>query len=161
MIELDNLVYKLSELLRAKHLKISTAESCTGGMIACLLTELPGSSDWFERGFVTYSNLAKQEMLAVNPELIKSYGAVSQEVAEAMALGALTHSAADLSLSVTGIAGPTGGSSQKPVGTVWIAWAGTNFLRSEACYFPNVSRQTVRKLTCIKALEGAIAFVNS
>jgi nicotinamide-nucleotide amidase len=161
MIELDNLVCKLSEILRAKHLKISTAESCTGGIVAYLLTELPGSSEWFERGFVTYSNLAKQEMLGVNLQLIQSYGVVSQEVAEAMALGALTHSAADLSLAVTGIAGPTGGTSQKPVGTVWLAWARANFLRSEACYFPKVSRQTVRQLTCIKALEGAIAFVNS
>ncbi len=161
MNELIDLVYKLSDCLRAKGLKISCAESCTGGMISSLLTELPGSSAWFERGFVTYSNLAKQEMLAVSPELIKSYGAVSKQVAEAMALGALSHSAADFSLAVTGIAGPSGGSEQKPVGTLWIAWAGAHLtVQSLACSFPDVSREIFRTKACKAALEGAISFIN-
>jgi nicotinamide-nucleotide amidase len=158
MIELTELVQKLTDNLRAKHLKIACAESCTGGMIACLLTDLPGSSEWFERGFVTYSNLAKQEMLAVSPELIKTYGAVSKQVAEAMALGALSHSAADISIAVTGIAGPSGGSAKKPVGTLWIAWAMTNFaVQSLHCYFPDVSRKIFRQLACEAALEGAVS----
>lgn len=160
MIELFGLVEKLTNLLRVKQLQISCAESCTGGLIAGLLTELPGSSEWFDRGFVTYSNLAKQEMLGVTPELIKSYGAVSQQVAEAMALGALTNSSAQFSLSVTGIAGPSGGSTQKPVGTVWLAFAMTNLpVHSLHCYFPDVSREIVRKLACKAALEGAISYL--
>lgn len=158
MIELTELVHQLTDILRAKHLKITCAESCTGGMIACLLTDLPGSSEWFERGFVTYSNLAKQEMLAVSPELIKAYGAVSQQVAEAMALGALSHSIADSSIAVTGIAGPSGGTAKKPVGTLWLAWAMTNLpVQSLACYFPDVSREIFRQLACKAALEGAIS----
>ncbi|MBA3537754.1 MAG: CinA family protein [Tatlockia sp.] len=158
MIELTEVVHKLTDTLRTQHLKITCAESCTGGMISSLLTELPGSSEWFERGFVTYSNLAKQEMLAVSPELIKSYGAVSRQVAEAMALGALLHSAADISIAVTGIAGPSGGSAKKPVGTLWIAWAMKNqSVHSLDFYFPDVSRDNFRQLACQAALEGAIA----
>ncbi|MBA2651890.1 MAG: CinA family protein [Tatlockia sp.] len=161
MIELTDLVRTLTENLSAKHLKITTAESCTGGLIAYLLTELPGSSAWFDRGFVTYSNLAKQEMLGINLKLLKKHGAVSREVAEAMAQGALAHSAADIALAVTGIAGPDGGSRQKPVGTVWIAWAGTNFpVRSVDFYFPDTSRQQVRQQACAKALEGAISIIS-
>jgi nicotinamide-nucleotide amidase len=102
----------------ARKLKIATAESCTGGLIAGALTEIAGSSNVFERGFVTYSNEAKQDLLGVPAELIAAHGAVSAEVAEAMALGALAHSRAELALSVTGIAGPDGGSAEKPVGLV-------------------------------------------
>jgi nicotinamide-nucleotide amidase len=161
MIDLDELVHKLTDNLRARHLKITSAESCTGGMVACLLTELPGSSVWFERGFVTYSNLAKQQMLAVKPELIKSYGAVSKKIAEEMALGALAHSAALISLAVTGIAGPSGGSIKKPVGTVWFAWAMANLpVQSQHCYFPDVSRDVFRQLACGNALAGAISLIN-
>lgn len=160
MDELNKLVQRLADDLRARHLKITTAESCTGGLIAGLLTDLPGSSVWFERGFVTYSNLAKQEMLGVKPELIQSQGAVSKDVAEAMALGALVHSAATISLAVTGIAGPDGGSVEKPVGTVWFAWAMTGLpVQSLHCHFQGVSRQEVRRLACRRALEGAIAYL--
>ncbi|MBA2711452.1 MAG: CinA family protein [Tatlockia sp.] len=162
MSALIDIVYKLSNRLLARDLKISCAESCTGGMISCLLTELPGSSAWFERGFVTYSNLAKQEMLAVPHKLITSFGAVSKEVAEAMALGALNHSAADVSIAVTGIAGPSGGSEQKPVGTLWIAWAGPHLsVQSLACFFPDVSREIFRIKACKAALEGAISFIDA
>ena len=160
MIDLVGLVHQLADRLLAKQLKITAAESCTGGMIASLLTELPGSSVWFERGFVTYSNLAKQEMLGIKPELIQTYGAVSKEVVTAMALGALTHSAADISIAVTGIAGPGGGSVEKPVGTVWFAWAMNSLpVQSSGHSFPQVSRQKIRQLACATALEGAIALL--
>jgi nicotinamide-nucleotide amidase len=161
MNELDELVYRLADELQARGFKIATAESCTGGLVASLLTELPGSSNWFERGFVTYSNLAKQEMLGINPKLIQSHGAVSKEVAAAMALGALTHSPANISLAVTGIAGPDGGSVEKPVGTVWFAWAMHDLpVQSLHCYFQDAARQEVRSLSCNHALQGAIDFLN-
>jgi nicotinamide-nucleotide amidase len=119
----DPLVTTLGEALRARGLRLATAESCTGGMIAAACTTIAGSSDWFERGFVTYSNAAKTEMLGVDAALIAAHGAVSAEVARAMAEGALTHSHADLAVAVTGVAGPGGGSKDKPVGTVWLALA--------------------------------------
>ena len=116
-------VLALAQALRAAGLKLATAESCTGGLIAAACTAIAGSSDWFERGFVTYSNQAKTEMLGVPAALIAAHGAVSAEVAQAMAEGALAHSKADLAVAVTGIAGPGGATPGKPVGTVWIAVA--------------------------------------
>lgn len=113
----------LAYALQEKKASMATAESCTGGLIAASCTDLSGSSAWFERGFVSYSNDAKTEMLAVPSSLILQHGAVSEAVAKAMALGALAHSRAQFSVAVTGIAGPTGGSEAKPVGTVWLAWA--------------------------------------
>jgi nicotinamide-nucleotide amidase len=114
---------RLLSVAREKKLKLATAESCTGGLIAAALTEIPGSSDVFERGFVTYSNEAKTDLLGVAKELIARHGAVSEQAAEAMALGALENSRAHLALSVTGIAGPGGGSPEKPVGAVFFALA--------------------------------------
>jgi nicotinamide-nucleotide amidase len=116
--EMISLARRALEACRERGLKITLAESCTGGLIAAALTEIPGSSDVVERGFVTYSNEAKQEMLGVPGDLIAAHGAVSSQVGEAMALGALDHSRAQIALSVTGIAGPGGGSAQKPVGLV-------------------------------------------
>ena len=113
----------LGAALTARGEMLATAESCTGGMIAAACTDRAGSSDWFERGFVTYSNAAKTQMLGVDPALIATHGAVSAEVAAAMATGALARSAADWSVAVTGIAGPGGATPGKPVGTVWIAMA--------------------------------------
>lgn len=124
--DFNSLVAEAAALLdacRAKGLKLATAESCTGGLIAAILTEVPGSSDVFERGFVTYSNEAKTEMLGVPAELIARHGAVSEEVARAMVLGALAHSPADIAVAVTGVAGPGGGSAEKPVGLVHLAAA--------------------------------------
>jgi nicotinamide-nucleotide amidase len=118
---------ELARICSENAIKIVTAESCTGGGIAYELTTLPGSSQWFERGFVPYSHLAKIEMLGVQERSIEEYGAVSQEVAIQMAEGAIRFSSASVSLSVTGIAGPEGGSEQKPVGTCWFAWSGTRF----------------------------------
>ncbi len=117
----DAPVRALAEALTAQGLKMAAAESCTGGLLAAACTSLAGSSVWFERGFVTYSNEAKSEMLGVPPELIAQHGAVSAEVARAMAVGALRHSRADLVAAITGVAGPGGGSPDKPVGTVWLA----------------------------------------
>jgi len=119
--DFDALVGEAEELLaacRAKGLRLTTAESCTGGLIAAILTEVAGSSDVFERGVVTYSNAAKTELLGVRTELIETHGAVSEQVVRAMAAGALAHSRADVAVSVTGVAGPGGGSVEKPVGLV-------------------------------------------
>ena len=123
MTQFEPAVLMLADALRARGAKLATAESCTGGLIAAACTAVAGSSDWFERGFVTYSNEAKTESLGVPAELIAAHGAVSAEVARAMAEGALQHSRAGLAVAVTGIAGPTGGSPSKPVGTVWMAVA--------------------------------------
>ena len=119
------LVEQLAELLIKHQKQLSVAESCTGGWVAKELTDLSGSSAWFERGFVTYSNQAKHEMLGVAESTLTTYGAVSEETVTAMAIGALNNSHADCSLSVSGIAGPTGGSAEKPVGLVWFSWAVT------------------------------------
>lgn len=113
---------ELAEQLQQRGWMLATAESCTGGLIAAACTDLPGSSAWFDRGFVTYSNAAKTEMLGVPAELIAQCGAVSEEVVRAMAQGAHQHSNAIVSLAVSGVAGPSGGTIEKPVGTVWIAW---------------------------------------
>jgi nicotinamide-nucleotide amidase len=120
------LAKQVGEILEAKKLMLVTAESCTGGQVAQTVTSVSGSACWFERGFVTYSNEAKQEMLGVKPATIETYGAVSEETAREMAEGALLHSHAQISLAITGIAGPTGGSKEKPVGTVCFAWTGQN-----------------------------------
>jgi nicotinamide-nucleotide amidase len=142
------------EALRARHLKLATAESCTGGLVAAAITDIAGSSDVFDRGFVTYSNEAKTEMLGVPSDLIAKHGAVSREVAEAMALGALAHSRADIAISVTGIAGPLGGSSEKPVGLVHFACARRGQLVAAIMKeFPASSREAVRTAARDRALE--------
>lgn len=117
------LTERLAETMLLNRYKLVTAESCTGGGIAQIVTSLAGSSHWFERGFVTYSNESKQELLQVSPDTLTRFGAVSEECAAAMALGALNNSHADIAVSVTGIAGPDGGSADKPVGTVCFAWS--------------------------------------
>jgi nicotinamide-nucleotide amidase len=138
---------------REKKLMVATAESCTGGLIAGALTEIAGSSDVVERGFVTYSNCAKSELLGVPETLIATHGAVSAEVARAMAEGALAHAPVDLAVAVTGIAGPGGGSAEKPVGLVHFAVArrGTP-VRNDYCVFPG-DRHDVRQATVLRALE--------
>ncbi len=146
---LDRDVAALGDALRARGWKLAAAESCTGGLIAAACTAPAGASDWFERGFVTYSNAAKCELLGVPVALIAAHGAVSAEVACAMASGALAHSRADLAVAVTGIAGPTGGVPGKPVGTVWLALARPGEpARAERLQLPGdrtaVRAQTVR-----------------
>jgi nicotinamide-nucleotide amidase len=126
------LAAQLASLLQAQGRMLATAESCTGGMISAACTDLAGSSNWFERGFVTYSNEAKTELLGVDAALIAKHGAVSEEVARAMASGAIGRSRAQVSVAVTGVAGPTGGSAAKPVGTVWFGFALPGRLVSES-----------------------------
>ena len=148
----------LLALLRAKGLKVATAESCTGGLIAGLLTEIPGSSDVVERGFVTYSNEAKAQMLGIDPELIVKYGAVSEQVARAMATGAVSNSHADISVAVTGVAGPGGGSLVKPVGLVHFGAnrRGGGVIHHEA-RFGEMSRHAIR----IGSVRQALAMIRS
>lgn len=130
---------------------LATAESCTGGLIAAACTDLAGSSTWFERGFVSYSNAAKTELLGVDAQLIQQYGAVSEPVARAMAQGALTHSHAQVSLAVTGVAGPSGGTAEKPVGTVWFGWALGDRIITDMQHFSG-DRAAVRQATVQHAL---------
>ncbi len=144
---------KLLAAARAKGLKIATAESCTGGLIAGLLTEIAGSSDVFERGFVTYSNEAKEELLGVGHELLAQHGAVSAEVARAMVLGALKHAHADLAVAVTGVAGPTGGTEEKPVGLVHLAAVCGERIIARECRFGEIGRREVRIASVEVALE--------
>jgi len=138
---------------RAKGIKIVTAESCTGGLVAGLLTEIPGSSDVVERGFVTYSNLAKEEMLGVSHDLLLAHGAVSAEVARAMATGALKQARADLAVSVTGIAGPGGGTDDKPVGLVHFAAARGDRVIHRECRFGPIGRDHIRLEAVTTALQ--------
>lgn len=145
----------LAAALLARGWRLATAESCTGGLIAAACTELSGSSNWFDRGFVTYSNEAKSEMLGVDPALIAQHGAVSEVVARAMAFGAVRHSRAQVSVAVTGIAGPTGGTPQKPVGTVWFGFQVDGQLSSEACRFDG-DRAAVREATVRHALRRLV-----
>jgi len=145
-------VSELSARLLDKGWMLATAESCTGGMIAAACTDLSGSSNWFERGFVTYSNEAKTEMLGVDPALIEANGAVSEVVARAMAFGAVRHSRAKVSVAVTGVAGPTGGSREKPVGTVWFGFMVDGVLSSETKRFDG-DRAAVRQATVQYAFE--------
>jgi nicotinamide-nucleotide amidase len=144
---------------RAKNIRIVAAESCTGGLIAGLLTEIPGSSDVIERGFVTYSNEAKEESLGVPAALLRKYGAVSDQVARAMADGALRHARAQLAIAVTGIAGPGGGSAEKPVGLVYIAVANNSGIAAHEYRFGDIGRGQVRLATvreAIKLLRAAL-----
>jgi nicotinamide-nucleotide amidase len=136
----------LADLLQIRKLKLVTAESCTGGLIAAACTDLAGSSAWFERGFVTYSNDAKTELLGVEERLLRRAGAVCEGVARAMVLGALAHSHAQVAVAVTGVAGPTGGSPAKPVGTVWFGFAVPGQLITEKCHFAG-DRAAVRAAT--------------
>ena len=139
---------------------IGTAESCTGGLIAKALTDRAGSSDWFDRGFVTYSNAAKIEMLGVPSATIESRGAVSEAVARAMATGALKYSEADYAIAVTGVAGPGGGSAEKPVGTVWIAVASETTREARLHQFDG-DRAAVREATLLAALEAVSNLIDN
>jgi nicotinamide-nucleotide amidase len=149
----NDAIARLAAALPAAGQMMATAESCTGGWIAKLCTDRAGSSAWFERGLVTYSNRAKSELLGVPAALIETHGAVSEAVARAMAEGARERSAVAHAVAVTGIAGPDGGSQDKPVGTVWFAWAGPGGVDSECHVFPG-DREAVRQATCAVALRG-------
>lgn len=157
--DLQYLAAAVLDHLRASGVMVATAESCTGGLIAGALTEIPGSSDVVDRGFITYTNEAKQDMVGVDPALIADHGAVSEEVARAMAEGALSRSKAGVSVAVTGVAGP-GASERKPAGLVFVAWAATNSAtRVEECRFDG-DRGAVRRATVIRALKGLLQEVS-
>lgn len=153
------LAEQLAALLRAQGRMLATAESCTGGMISAACTDLAGSSNWFERGFVTYSNEAKTELLGVDAALIARHGAVSEEVARAMASGAVSRSRAQVAVAVTGVAGPTGGSAAKPVGTVWFGFALPGRLVSEVRRFDG-DRAAVRGATVRHALQRLLELLH-
>ena len=161
MISTPELCQALAHHLRERGLMLSTAESCTGGLIAAACTDLAGSSDWFERGFVTYSNHAKTEQLSVPAELIRAQGAVSEPVVRAMAQGALTHSRAQMSIAVTGIAGPAGGSAEKPVGTVWLGWALLEGQVVSECQHFEGDRAEVRAATVRYALQRLLTLLQT
>ena len=153
MKQFEPAVLALGDVLRMHGLTLVTAESCTGGLIASACTAVAGSSDWFERGFVTYSNEAKSELLGVDAKQIAEFGAVSAEVARAMADGALGRSPANLAVAVTGIAGPGGATPGKPVGTVWLAVARRGLPASAECLQLDGDRAAVREQTVHRALE--------
>ena len=135
---------------------LATAESCSGGGLGFWVTSVEASSDWFDRGFITYSDAAKIELLGVNPVTLETYGAVSEETVREMAEGALKKSYADTSIAITGIAGPSGGTAEKPVGTVWIAWARRGANTKVSCECFSGDRQRVREQTIEKALRGLL-----
>ena len=150
-----SLVQQLATELLARGWKLVTAESCTGGMIAAACTDLAGSSEWFERGLVTYSNVAKAELLGVDAALLERHGAVSDAVVRAMARGAVGHARADVSIAVTGVAGPGGGSPQKPVGTVWLGWSVQGKVSSRLCHCAG-DRAAIRRETVVLAIRGLL-----
>ncbi|MEY2632183.1 MAG: hypothetical protein RIR00_837 [Pseudomonadota bacterium] len=154
--ELELLAATVGQALQQRNQLLTTAESCTGGWVATSLTAIAGSSNWFERGFVTYSNAAKVEMLGVPGATLDQHGAVSEATAVAMARGALAHSHADWSLAITGVAGPGGGSPDKPVGTVCFAWAGPDgHCGSERQHFAG-DRESIRAQSVAHALRGVL-----
>jgi nicotinamide-nucleotide amidase len=159
MIDADDpflaLAAKLGASALARGIMIATAESCTGGLVAGAITAIAGSSAWFERGFVTYSNLAKEQQLGVPRSTIARFGAVSEETAKAMAEGAVRAASVQWAVAVTGIAGPDGGSADKPVGTVWFAWAGPGHLQALRMQFGG-DRRAVREASMRVALEGLV-----
>ncbi|MBI4754725.1 MAG: nicotinamide-nucleotide amidase [Betaproteobacteria bacterium] len=158
-VDLERLAAAVGEALLARGLMLATAESCTGGWVARALTAIAGSSGWFERGFVTYSNAAKQEMLGVGGDTLATHGAVSEATAREMAAGALTHSHAAVALAITGIAGPTGGSPAKPVGTVCFAWSlgGAGVHAETRCF--SGDREAIRRQSVAHALARLLALL--
>lgn len=157
-VELETLSVAVGQALSARKCLLTCAESCTGGWVAEVVTATAGSSAWFERGFVTYSNAAKMDMLGVSASTLAKHGAVSEAVASEMATGALRHSQAQVSLAISGIAGPGGGSAEKPVGTVCFAWGIKSpelHSHSLTCHFSG-TRHEIRRAAVIKALQGVL-----
>ena len=152
---MNALARRVGKRLKAGRARLVTAESCTGGWIAQAVTAIPGSSAWFERGFVTYSNAAKRELLGVKQRTLRKFGAVSEETAREMAKGALQNSRGTIAVAVTGVAGPTGGSDEKPVGMVCFAFATSRMISSESRRFKG-KRESVRRQSVIHALKGVL-----
>jgi len=159
--ELHQLASEVGDALRARGWMLATAESCTGGWVGQLLTSLPGSSAWYERGFITYANVAKQEMLGVSAATLEIFGAVSEETAQAMAVGALAHSHAQAALAISGIAGPGGGTPQKPVGLVCYGWALADGTRMSSTCRLDGDREEIRSRAVAAALRGLAELIAS
>lgn len=159
--DLAALAQEVGRTLGQASLLLATAESCTGGWVGRVVTSVDGSSRWYERGFVTYSEDAKQELLGVPSDVLKQHGAVSEATARAMAEGALSHSHADVALAITGIAGPSGGSEKKPVGTVWFAWAVRGHATRAARHLLKGDRESIRRQSVAIALRELVAWVTS
>ena len=158
--ELDRVAEELGRQLLARGLSLATAESCTGGWVAKVLTDIPGSSGWFECGFVTYSNRAKQKMLGVRGATLDRHGAVSEQTVLEMVAGALDHSHADLAVSISGVAGPGGGTPDKPVGTVWFGWGRRDdAARARRVHFEG-DREAVRWQAVRVALQGILEYLD-
>lgn len=150
---------ELGRVLQAKNWSMAAAESCTGGWLAKSVTDVAGSSAWFDRGFVTYSNLSKQEMLGVLRETLQQYGAVSEATVREMALGALRHSQADCSVAISGIAGPGGATTEKPVGLVWLAWGlRDGMVQAHSFHFAG-DRESVRAQAVLAGMEGLLGML--
>jgi len=157
---LEALARSCGEALKRRQLVLASAESCTGGWVAAAITAIAGSSEWFDRGFVTYSNQAKQDMLGVTPGTLERFGAVSEQTVREMVEGALAHSRADVALAITGIAGPTGGSAAKPVGTVCLAWAiAGQQTRTTSRHFTG-DRTAVRRQSVVCALQTLLGMLD-
>lgn len=154
------LAKQVGKALKSHGVMLATAESCTGGGIAQAITRVSGSSAWFDRGFITYSNISKQEMLGVSPDTLEKHGAVSEVTVREMADGALQFSGAQVALAVSGIAGPTGGTPQKPVGTVWFAWASGRTVNT-ACHHLSGDRNAIRVKAVRIALQGVLDLMKS
>lgn len=161
MTLLDELATRLGHALKERGLNLTTAESCTGGWVAKAITDIPGSSGWFERGFITYSNAAKTDLLDVQETTLNAYGAVSGETVTEMAEGALRHSQADIAVAVSGIAGPDGGTPDKPVGTVWVAWVSKGENALSRCYAFKGNREAIRYQSVVASLEGVLRMLDT
>lgn len=159
--DLEGLARDLGELLKQRGMMLATAESCTGGWVGQVLTSVPGSSHWFDRGFITYTNQAKRDMLGVTTDVLARHGAVSAQTARAMVEGALANSRAQAALAITGIAGPGGGSGEKPVGTVWLAWAASGREPVVVVEHFDGGRREIRRQAVARALRGMLDFLEA
>ena len=159
-MKLDQLAEQAGKALKHHAITLVTAESCTGGWVAREITAIPGSSHWFDRGFITYTNQSKQEMLGVQAVTLAEHGAVSEQTVREMAEGALQHSHAGVSIAISGIAGPGGGSIEKPVGTVWLAWAGTGRSTRTQVEYCKGDREQVRRQAVVTVLQGLLTYLD-
>lgn len=156
---MEELAAAVGAALKSREMSLATAESCTGGWTGEAVTSVSGSSQWYDRGFITYTNQSKQDMLGVDEATLDNHGAVSEQTVREMAQGALSHSRADVSVAISGIAGPSGGTAEKPVGLVWFAWAAkSGAIHSEKHLFPG-ERREVRRQAVEAALKGVLALL--
>lgn len=158
--DIENMAIQIGSALKSHGLVLATAESCTGGAVASAITDIAGSSEWFERGFITYSNEAKREMLGIAQDILTRYGAVSEAVVREMVAGALCHSHAQVALAVSGIAGPAGGMPDKPVGTVWFAWGVKEGQCVARLHHLSGNRAEIRMQSVCIAFQGVLELLN-